>query len=112
PEAYKLFWAFDIFALTSVKEGMPYVILEAMAAGLPIIATRVGGIPEIIDNDVSGILIQPQSPEAIKNSIINLLNSPSKRNALGEQARKKLIENYNINKMVEKTQHLYDTLLN
>lgn len=106
-EAYKLFWAFDIFILPSVKEGMPYVILEAMSAGLPMVATRVGALPEMIENGISGTLIPPQNPEATKNAILELLNNPSKRSALGFQARKRLIENYDTNKMLQKTKNLY-----
>lgn len=107
PEAYKLFWAFDVFLLPSVKEGMPYAILEAMAAGLPIIATRVGALSEMIEDGISGILIEPQNSEAIKNAITDLSKNPEKRKTLGLQARKRLIENYNINKMFEKTKNLY-----
>ncbi|MEA3272176.1 MAG: glycosyltransferase family 4 protein [Patescibacteria group bacterium] len=108
PEAYKLFWAFDIFVLPSVKEGMPYVILEAMAAGRPIVATQVGAIPKMLQNGISGTLIQPQNPIAIKNAILELLQNPSKRNTLGFQAQKRLIENYSTRKMLEKTGYLYN----
>lgn len=110
PEAYKLFYAFDVFALPSVKEGFPYVILEAMAAGTPIIATGVGGIPEIINNNFSGILVPPQNPDALKNALMEFLSSSSKRKSCGEAAQKILRENYGIEKMLRTTSELYNKL--
>lgn len=110
PEAYKLLYAFDTFALPSVKEGFPYVILEAMAAGTPIVATSVGGIPEILNNNSSGILVPPQNPEALKNALMEFLSSGIKRKSCGETARKILRENYGIEKMLQTTSELYNKL--
>jgi glycosyltransferase involved in cell wall biosynthesis len=65
PNAAKYLKAFDVFVLPSEKEGLPYTIIEAMAAGLPIVASRVGGIPEMIKDGVNGFLINPHDPEAL-----------------------------------------------
>lgn len=111
PEAYKIFWALDIFVLPSVKEGLPYVILESMFAGLPIVATRVGGIPEVLEHGVSGILIQSQNPDTLKNAILELVANPKKRQLLGEQAKEKAILNYTLDKCLFQTINLYKKLL-
>lgn len=71
--ASTLMRAFDVFVMPSVKEGLPYAILEALAAHLPIIATRVGGIPEIIYNDDSHILVPPADPLALSRALAHML---------------------------------------
>jgi glycosyltransferase involved in cell wall biosynthesis len=75
----------DLFVLPSHSEGVPKVLLEAMAAGLPVIATNVGGIPDIITNNENGILIPPGSPEAIADAVKLVMENSS--------LREKLIEN-------------------
>ncbi len=76
---------FDIFILPSLWEGLPTSIIEAMAMGLPIIASKVGGIPELIDNGVNGILIEPRSPQQIASSIIYLLENRDIAKKMGER---------------------------
>lgn len=71
--AYKYLKAFDIFVLPSVKEGWPYTILEAQKAGLPIIATKVGGVPEIITDNENGLLVPPADPAGLQKAIQKLL---------------------------------------
>jgi glycosyltransferase involved in cell wall biosynthesis len=89
-EAWRLLPELDIFALSSTKEGFPYVILEAMAAGLPVVATRVGGIAEAIMDDVDGFLVAPADAEALAEKIGILIEDQEKRVALGAQARAKV----------------------
>ena len=60
PDAYKYLKAFDVFVLPSVKEGFPWTVIEAMAAGVPSVATNVGAVVEIIENNKSGILVKPR----------------------------------------------------
>ncbi len=76
----------DIFVLPSLSEGQGKVLIEAQACGLPIIATRVGGIPTIIKDGVNGLLVQPRSPEAIAKAIQRLLESPELRKRLSRNA--------------------------
>jgi glycosyltransferase involved in cell wall biosynthesis len=70
--------AADLFVLPSRWEGCPMVLLEAMAAGVPVVATRVGGVPEIVDHDRSGLLVPPEDPEALAAAIETILSSPDR----------------------------------
>ncbi len=74
--------ASDVFCLPSLNEGCPNVLLEALACGVPVVATRVGGIPEIINSDNLGILVSPHDPEALAGGILRALNGPWQRRAL------------------------------
>lgn len=107
PQAAQYLTAFDIFVLPSVKEGFPFVILEAMAAGAPIVATKVGGIPEIIENEKSGLLIKPKNPMALANAIKNFLNNPKQQKSLAENAKQQ-VEEFSLSRMIEQTYQLYN----
>jgi len=98
--------AFDIFVLPSVKEGFPFVILEAMSAEIPIIATTVGAIPEILENEKSGILVPPKNSKALVGAIIELLDSPQKQKNLAENAKQKLA-NFSLSQTLSQTYSLY-----
>lgn len=98
--------AFDIFTLTSITEALPYTLLEAGSAGLPIIASRVGGIPEIIDNN-SGILVRSRNPKDIQNGIEFLLKNPDQTKFLGQNLKKKIATDFTQKMMLEKTFALY-----
>jgi glycosyltransferase involved in cell wall biosynthesis len=78
-----------IFVLPSLSEGSPNVVLEAMTAGLPIAATRVGGVPEILENETTGLLVPPANPEAMASVIRSLLVRKELRDRLGTEARRK-----------------------
>ncbi|MBU2472900.1 MAG: glycosyltransferase family 4 protein [Patescibacteria group bacterium] len=107
PEAIKYLKGFNIFILPSLKEGLPYTIIEAMAAQLPIIATNVGGIPEMIENNINGILIEPKNPDLIGEKITYLINNPEKAQVMAQKARQKAEQKFSLNKMIEKTKKLY-----
>ncbi|MBU2472659.1 glycosyltransferase [Patescibacteria group bacterium] len=107
PNAVKYFKAFDIFVLPSLKEGLPYTIIEAMAAQLSIIATNVGGIPEMIENNINGILIKPKNPDLIGEKITYLINNPEKAQVMAQKARQKVEQEFSLDKMIEKTKNLY-----
>ena len=107
-EAEKYLKAFDIFTLTSITEALPYVVLEAGQASLPIIASGVGGIPEIIDDMKNGILVRPKEPEEIKKAIDFLQKNPEKMAVFGESIRNKIMEDFNKEAMVKKTMELYN----
>ncbi len=102
---------FDIFTLTSVKEGLPYTILEAGLAGLPVIASNVGGIGEIIEDGKSGILVEPKNVEQIVEAISKLIDFAELRKTLGQNLKKTVEQNFSIEKMIKKTRSLYTNLI-
>lgn len=99
---------FDILIIPSVKEGLPYALLEAMAAGLPIIATTVGGIPEIIRDGENGILIPPRDPKRLVQQLIALEYDPHLRLRLAHNAQKTMRQ-YSIPKMMAQIHRLYQS---
>lgn len=86
----------DIYLLPSHHEGMPISIIEAMAAGLPVVATRVGGIPDLIETNESGILVPPRDPESLSEAIRSLVDSPETRLQMGLVGRSKALQNHDI----------------
>jgi len=109
--ARKLLKAFDIIAMSSVKEGFPYSILEAMASGMPIVSTSVGGIPEAIVDKVNGLLVEPKNPGALAEAIKYLLDNPQAAEKMAEQGRKDVAEKFSKEKMISETWSVYDELI-
>lgn len=106
-EASKYLKAFDIFTLTSITEALPYVILEAGSAGLPVIASGVGGIPEIITDMVSGILVRPKEPDEIVKALDFLLKNPDGMASFGQKLEKKIKTDFSKEKMIKETLKIY-----
>ncbi len=102
--------AFNLFLLSSVKEGLPYSILEAAQAELPIVSTGVGGIPEIIDNGVNGILVTKEKPGEMTRAIQYLIDNNDKRKVFGKSIKEKIEREFSVEKMLEETEKLYQTL--
>lgn len=98
---------FSIFLLTSIKEGLPYCIIEAGYASLPVIATTVGGIPEIIDDMKSGILVQPKKTEEITHALEFLLNHKNVQREYGAALHIKVVQKFNIENMLDSVFRLY-----
>ena len=92
-------------------EGMSNSILEAMAAGVPVVATRVGGTPEIVEDGVSGLLVSPGDPEALAAAISRLLHDNTMAKQLGETARRRVFGRYSLEQAVASTERLYEDLL-
>lgn len=109
PDAYRLLPAFDLFILPSRKEGLPYTVLEAGMAGLPVIASAVGGVPEIIRNGETGVLVPPEDEKAIVEAVESLSAHPEKRTWLGRNIRALVEREYALTVMLEKTKTLYDS---
>ena len=99
--------AFDIFLLPSKKEGLPYALLEAGLAGLPCIASRVGGIPEVISDGESGLLTDPNNHMTIVNALDLMINYPNQRFLYSENLRQDIQTKFNFSKMVEGTKSIY-----
>ncbi|WP_394751994.1 TIGR03088 family PEP-CTERM/XrtA system glycosyltransferase [Crenothrix sp.] len=98
---------FDLFVLPSLAEGIALTLLEAMASGLPVIATAVGGNPELIDSGVNGILIPSQHEQLLADSIGYYLDNPHLRQQHGQAGRNKVEKSFSLNTMVKKYLTLY-----
>jgi glycosyltransferase involved in cell wall biosynthesis len=99
--------AFDVFALSSASEGLPLVILEAMAAGLPIASTAVGGIPDVIEDGVTGVLA-PVDERAFAAALDGLVADPSRTREMGRKGRALALGRYGADKMVDAYLELYE----
>lgn len=106
PDASKYIRASDLFVLASRSEAMAYVIIEAMIAGRPIVATEVGGIPEMIEPGFNGVLTAPLDNIALFEAILRLLNDPELREKLSDGAEERS-KDFSLEKTVEKTLELY-----
>jgi glycosyltransferase involved in cell wall biosynthesis len=101
----------DIFVLPSWSEGFPLVILEAMAAGCPVISTRVGAIPEVVLEGITGILVEKQNPQQLADAIIRLVDDPELRQRMGEAGRKRFEEHYTFERCAERLIKVFEQVL-
>jgi sugar transferase (PEP-CTERM/EpsH1 system associated) len=100
----------DVFALSSLSEGISLAVLEAMAAGLPVVATRVGGNPEIVEDGVNGLLVPASDPQAMAQALLGLARDPRRRQALGAGGRVRASA-FTLARMVEGYQEMYASVL-
>lgn len=108
----ELLRALDIFVLPSLNEGIPMALLEAMAASRAVVASRVGGIPEIIVEDgVEGILVEPMDVTQLAESCRRLIESPEIATKMGEQARKRVVQEFSAATMADRVAVLYKELV-
>ena len=110
-DVVELLPAIDLFIQPSHHEGMPNAVLEAMAAGLPVIATDVGGTSEVVDNRKTGLLIPPRNPYVLGETILTLLENPVFMDSMGRESRKRVRQKFSVVEMVGKTEQLYEQLL-
>ncbi len=101
----------DLFLLTSINEGFGLVLVEAMACALPVVATRVGGIPEVVADGTSGILVPAGDLPALARALERLIANPELRRRMGERGRKIALKNYSAKRMVARTLELYGEIL-
>jgi glycosyltransferase involved in cell wall biosynthesis len=97
----------DIFVLPSLWEGTPVAMMEAMALGKPVIATDVGGVPEIVDHYENGFLVPPGDTVWLYEAILTLLSNPQLCARFGENARMKMEKDFQLSRMVNETEDLY-----
>jgi sugar transferase (PEP-CTERM/EpsH1 system associated) len=102
-----IFAALDVFVLTSLNEGISNTILEAMATALPVVATHVGGTPEIVENEKTGMLVLPKDISAITRGIKTYLYNPALGRQHGRAGREKVMRNYSITKMVSEYERVW-----
>jgi glycosyltransferase involved in cell wall biosynthesis len=105
-DARELLAGFDIFALASRKEGLPYVILEAMAAGLPVVATSSAGVESLIKPGENGYVVPPDDPAAFASALLSLLSDPAKILSAGLASLER-VARFSIDSMVDKTLRAY-----
>ncbi len=101
----------DIVALTSRNEGSPISLIEAMAAGRPVVATRVGGVPDLVEDGVTGCLVPPGDANALAEAMVGLLTDPDRRQAMGQAGRKRVIPAFSAERLLDDIDHLYRGLL-
>lgn len=102
--------AFDLFVLSSLNEGMGRALVEAMAVGLPVVATRVGGVPDVVAHGTTGLLVPPQDAEALAAAVLELLRDRKRMAAFGEAARRSIDERFDVETMVDNLERLYETV--
>ena len=100
----------SLFILPSLTEGVSLTLLEAMACGLPVVSTRVGGTPEVVVEGETGLLVPPGSPEELAKSILKLLQEPEHSREMGVKARRRLEDIFNIRQMVAKYEEMYSSI--
>jgi len=103
--------ASNIFVLSSRWEGLPYTIIEAMMAGLPVVATEVGGVPELVEDGVTGFLIPPRDPEALAEALQKLIADPELRRRMGQAGREKALKEFTLDRMLRETERVYREVL-
>jgi glycosyltransferase involved in cell wall biosynthesis len=97
----------DVAVLSTDSEGSPLSVMEYMDAGLPVVATRVGGIPDLIDDGVEGLLVEPRDPQGLAGAIARLLSEPDEARRMGERARERRRREFDIDVMVRNLEDLY-----
>jgi glycosyltransferase involved in cell wall biosynthesis len=103
--------AFDIFAMSSVTEGLGTSLLDAMACSRPIIATRAGGIPEIVEDGVTGVLVAPRDHTSMAREIVRLLKDEPLRKRMGVAGYARVSERFTVERMVEETADVYRRII-
>jgi glycosyltransferase involved in cell wall biosynthesis len=107
----ELLQAMDVFLLTSVFEGLPRSVLQAMAAGVPIVATAVDGTPEVVRDGETGLLVPPGQPDRAADRVLEIVSRPELRARCIEGARRVLTSEFDIRRMVRDLDRLYVELL-
>jgi len=102
----------DVFVMPSLQEGLGLALMEAMAAGLPVVGSAVGGIKNLIQDDFNGFLVPPADPGALSKGILRLLRDPDKANLLAQRARVFIKENFSLEKMALETEKFYEQCVN
>lgn len=110
--AYNYLPLFNVFVLPSLTEGLPITILEAMQAGVPIVASGVGGIPDVLGKGKYGITVEPANPKALAEAILYVHLNPDLAKEMGEKARQAVLKKYSSRRMAEDYLKVYESILN
>ena len=104
--------AADLFVLPSLSEGFPFVLLEALAMGCPVVASRVNGVPELIGHQKTGLLVPPRDPQALARAIRDMLSNPTAASRMGAEGRALVRERFTVEPMVASTTAIFDSAMN
>lgn len=107
----EIFSVLDLFVLPSHLEGLCTSLMDAMYTGVPIVATTAGGIPEVVENEKTGLLVPPKDPNALAEAIIKLLKDKDKRETFAIEGKKRVLQKFAASEMVEKVEQVYLSLL-
>jgi glycosyltransferase involved in cell wall biosynthesis len=111
PDPRPVYEAADLFVLSSLREGLPNVVLEAMAMGTPVVATRVAGVPRVISDCDDGLLVESGSADALAAALARLLRDETLRRRLADAGRATVEQRYSFDRRMQKLAAIYDTLL-
>jgi glycosyltransferase involved in cell wall biosynthesis len=103
--------ALDLFVLPSLSEGLSMALLEAMSAAVPVVASSVGGTPEIVQDGQTGLLVSPENASELADRILEIINNRDKSKLLGERGRERVAKEFSTARMFEQYQELYDGCL-
>jgi glycosyltransferase involved in cell wall biosynthesis len=106
-----VFSRWDVFVMPSLEEGFPIAALDAMAAGLPVVATDVGGVPELIEDGKTGRLVPPYDADALASRLRLLLLNPEQRLSMGAAGHARVRDHFSVAPMIESFAQLYDELV-
>ncbi|HIE44105.1 MAG TPA: glycosyltransferase family 1 protein [Candidatus Omnitrophica bacterium] len=110
-DAIEIMQSFDIFVHPSLSEGLPRVVMEAQGLGVPVVATSVGGTPEVVEDGKTGILVSPKDPVAQSRAILSLLRDSLKRKRMGEAGKRRIEEKFSHTRMIDEIEALFFYLL-
>jgi glycosyltransferase involved in cell wall biosynthesis len=110
PDVADLLAAVDVVVLPSLSEGLPFVLLEAMAVGKPVVATRVGGNPEVVEDGTTGLLVPPGDADALGAALARLLDDSAAAAAMGGRGQARVRERFTVRAMIEALEALYASL--
>jgi glycosyltransferase involved in cell wall biosynthesis len=108
PQLLKLM---DVFLLTSRWEGIPRVVLEAMIAGVPVVSTSVGGVPEVVEHGQSGLLAPSGDTESLADNVLALINEPETARLMAERAEQRITDEFDLACVVSRHAQIYEELL-
>jgi glycosyltransferase involved in cell wall biosynthesis len=111
PDLERIYADLDLVVLTSRNEGSPVSVIEAMAAAKPVVATRVGGVPDLVENGVSGLLVEPGDAAALAHSMLALLADPDRAHRMGRAGQKRVYPAFSAARLVADIDALYGRLL-
>ncbi|MBI4610217.1 MAG: glycosyltransferase family 4 protein [Candidatus Rokubacteria bacterium] len=101
----------DVVVLTSANEGLPVSLIEAMASARAVVATRVGGVPDLVEDGVTGLLVRPGEPDELARAVLELLADPERRRAMGEAGRKRVYPAFSADRLLADMDRVYGELL-